>query len=233
LSYDTTERTIGECFAAMGRVIEVIVVVDKQSRRPKGYAFVTFEHEQSAVRAMREMQGVELEGRALRVELSGGAPAGRMNNTGRNDKPPQQDNVQDLNNASTNGGEPIRGSHGRIREDLEDVTDHSTKSCQIYVGSLNYDMRDPDLRQVFQDCGDIKEATVLMDRANPHRSRGYGFITFATPEAAQTAIDKYNDEMIKGRRITVRRNTARRLERKSDNNRNNGGRERSRSRERR
>ena len=85
---------------------------------------------------------------------------------------------------------------GRIREDLEDVTDHSTKPCQIYVGSLNYEMRDTDLREIFTGCGEITEATVLMDRGNPNRSRGYGFITFTTPEAAQEAMNKFNDAMV-------------------------------------
>ena len=228
LSFETSEQAIGDCFSQMGRVREVIVVVDKNTRRPKGYAFVTFEHEDSAIRAMREMQGFELQGRGLRVELSGtklpGGPGGNSNG------PPSMN----MNGGNMNGGmhggsmngdmnraagvdmrnEPIRGSRGRIRDDLQDVTNHKEKSCQVYVGSLNYEMRDPELRATFEKCGQIKEATVLMDRANPNRSRGYGFITFTTPQSAQNAIDQFNDAMIKGRRITVRTNTARRLERK-------------------
>ena len=83
LSFETSEQAIGDCFSQMGRVREVIVVVDKNTRRSKGYAFVTFEHEDSAIRAMREMQGFELQGRGLRVELSGtklpGGPGGNSN----------------------------------------------------------------------------------------------------------------------------------------------------------
>ena len=69
LSFETKERTIGEIFAQMGQVKEVILVVDKQTRRPKGYAFVTFENEDAAHRALREMQGFHLDGRNLRLEL--------------------------------------------------------------------------------------------------------------------------------------------------------------------
>ena len=194
----------------MGRVKEVILVVDKQTRRPKGYAFVTFEHEDAAHRALREMQGFHLDGEILRVELSG------MRESARGGlKNPR---VVDINGGGGSGGagdgNVIRGTRGRIREDLEDVTDHSKKACQCYVGSLNYEMRDPDLYAVFQNCGEIVEASVLMDRANPHRSRGYGFITFTTSEAAQKAIDQFHNAMVKGRRITVNYNTARRLEKK-------------------
>jgi RNA recognition motif-containing protein len=241
LSFETKERTIGETFARMGRVKEVILVVDKQTRKPKGYAFVTFEHEDSAHRALREMQGIMLDGRNLRLELSGSREGGG----GGGD---HQQRVDDINGRGGRGGdaEPIRGTRGRIREDLEDVTDHSKKACQVYVGSLNYEMRDPDLHAAFQGCGEIVEASVLMDRANPNRSRGYGFITFTTAESAQNAIDQFHNAMVKGRRITVNHNTARRLEKKGSQlsrakngggdgggNSTDGQRARSRSRERR
>ena len=274
LSFDTSKQAIGDTFSRMGRVREVIIVVDKHTRRPKGYAFVTFEHENSAVRALREMQGYELDGRALRVELSGerhdgggedsralpyargpGQGPGGPHGPGGPDQRQQQVSFP----SDDPRNEPIRGSRGRIREDLQDVTDHSIKSMQIYVGSLNYEMRDEHLRETFEKCGEISEATVLMDRANPTRSRGYGFITFKSAVAARKAIDLFDNAMVRGRRITVRENTARRLERKgggpgrggspppqqqqrqqqqqqqppSNHNNNGNGRERSRSRERR
>jgi hypothetical protein len=40
----------------------------------------------------------------------------------------------------------------------------------------------------------IEDARVIMDRENPFRSRGFGFVTFARPEDAETAIKNNHDK---------------------------------------
>jgi len=40
----------------------------------------------------------------------------------------------------------------------------------------------------------IEDARVIMDRENPFRSRGFGFVTYARPEDAVTAVEKNHDK---------------------------------------
>ena len=49
----------------------------------------------------------------------------------------------------------------------------------------------------------IEDARVIMDRENPFRSRGFGFVTYARAEDAQNAIDMNHDKEWQGRSIRV------------------------------
>jgi RNA recognition motif-containing protein len=49
----------------------------------------------------------------------------------------------------------------------------------------------------------IEDARVIMDRENPFRSRGFGFITFSRPEDAQSAIKMNHDKEWQGRNMRV------------------------------
>jgi RNA recognition motif-containing protein len=73
---------------------------------------------------------------------------------------------------------------------------------RLYVGNLNYAATDEDLRALFDEVGDLVAATVIVDR-DTGRSKGFGFVEFATEEGAQKAIDTYNDTEMQGRNITV------------------------------
>ena len=67
----------------------------------------------------------------------------------------------------------------------------------------------------------MTEANLMMDRATG-RPRGFGFITMATPEEAQKAVDALNGTMLGGRNLTV--NEARPREERSGGGPRSGGR---------
>lgn len=67
ISWDTTDATLRESFEPFGEVVEVKVVADRDTGRSRGFGFVTFADEASANKAMSEMDGAELDGRAIRV----------------------------------------------------------------------------------------------------------------------------------------------------------------------
>jgi RNA recognition motif-containing protein len=73
---------------------------------------------------------------------------------------------------------------------------------KIYVGNLPFTTTDADLRQLFASHGEVSSASVVMDRESG-RSRGFGFVEMATPEAAEEAITKYNGRDYEGRRLQV------------------------------
>jgi RNA recognition motif-containing protein len=67
LSFDTTKETIEVAFAAIGEVREVYLPTDRESGRPRGFAFVTMNNAADAANAIAKLDGSTLDGRALRV----------------------------------------------------------------------------------------------------------------------------------------------------------------------
>jgi cold-inducible RNA-binding protein len=61
---------IVEAFAAAGEVREVALPTDRETGRPRGFAFVTMADEQSAQNAISQLNGAELDGRQLRVDIA-------------------------------------------------------------------------------------------------------------------------------------------------------------------
>lgn len=59
----------------------------------------------------------------------------------------------------------------------------------IYVSGLSYRINDNDLRQLFEEYGEIKSAKVITDRETG-RSRGFGFVEMANDDEAKTAIEE-------------------------------------------
>jgi len=75
-------------------------------------------------------------------------------------------------------------------------------SKKLFVGGLSWDTTDEGLKQAFDRFGEIAEAKVILDR-DTGRSRGFGFVTFNEPDAAQSAIGEMDGSELDGRRIKV------------------------------
>ncbi len=58
---------------------------------------------------------------------------------------------------------------------------------KLFVGGLAWATTDDGLRQAFSDFGDVTDAKVITDR-DTGRSRGFGFVSFATVEEADAAV---------------------------------------------
>lgn len=70
LSLYTTERDLREVFSKYGPIADVSIVYDQQSRRSRGFAFVYFENVDDAKEAKERANGMELDGRRIRVDFS-------------------------------------------------------------------------------------------------------------------------------------------------------------------
>ena len=67
LSFNTSEESLRETFSQFGQTDEVKLVMDRETGRPRGFAFVTMADAESARRAIAQMNGAMFDGRALRV----------------------------------------------------------------------------------------------------------------------------------------------------------------------
>jgi RNA recognition motif-containing protein len=73
---------------------------------------------------------------------------------------------------------------------------------KLFVGSLSFNTTESELDAAFNRFGKITEAKVITDRMTG-RSRGFGFVTFETDEAAQAAMSEMDGTTLDGRTITV------------------------------
>jgi RNA recognition motif-containing protein len=67
LSFSTTEETLQAEFGAYGQVDEVAVITDRDTGRPRGFAFVTMNNDSEARSAIEALNGTELDGRTITV----------------------------------------------------------------------------------------------------------------------------------------------------------------------
>jgi cold-inducible RNA-binding protein len=67
LNYSTTSEGLESLFSNFGTVSDVTIITDRETGRSRGFAFVTFEDEAAARKAIDEVHGTEFEDRELTV----------------------------------------------------------------------------------------------------------------------------------------------------------------------
>jgi cold-inducible RNA-binding protein len=70
LDFKVTENELHDAFAAHGTVVEANLVSDRATGRPRGFAFVTMSSPEEAQAAIAALNGKDLGGRALNVNLA-------------------------------------------------------------------------------------------------------------------------------------------------------------------
>ena len=70
LSWDTTTEDLTAAFAKFGQVVDATVILDRATGRSRGFGFVTFANPPDANEAVKAMNGAELDGRILKVNLA-------------------------------------------------------------------------------------------------------------------------------------------------------------------
>jgi len=76
--------------------------------------------------------------------------------------------------------------------------------CRIYVGSINFEMNEAMLKQAFSPFGPVKSVSLTFD-AVTNRHKGFAFLEYELPEAAQLSMEQMNGVILSGRNIKVGR----------------------------
>lgn len=93
-----------------------------------------------------------------------------------------------------------------IEARINDLSNAVIKSCvtfaRVYVGSISFELREDTVRQAFQPFGPIKSITMSWDPIT-QKHKGFAFVEYELPEAAQLALEQMNGVVIGGRNIKV------------------------------
>ncbi|KAJ7966652.1 Polyadenylate-binding protein [Quillaja saponaria] len=163
LAADVTDSMLHETFASKYPSVKATkVVFDANSGRSKGYGFVRFGDDNERSQAMNEMNGVYCSSRPMRIGAA----------TPRKSSGYQQ------------GGYVSNGMSGQGFEPDADST-----NTTIFVGGLDPNATDEDLRQPFSQYGEIVSVKIPI-------GKGCGFVQFANRNNAEEALQKLNGTVI-------------------------------------
>jgi nucleolin len=180
LPFNVDSTVLAGLFARAGNVEMVEVIYDKITGRSRGFGFVTMSTVEEVEAAAEQFNGYEMEGRQLRV--NSGPP------------PPKEDSPYNRRGAgeSSFGRGGGGGGGGRSFDN----------SNRVYVGNLAWSVDNMSLENLFSEQGKVVEAKVVYDR-DTGRSRGFGFVTYASADEVNRAIDSLNGADLDGRQLRV------------------------------
>jgi RNA recognition motif-containing protein len=73
---------------------------------------------------------------------------------------------------------------------------------RLYVGNLPYSATEEQLTELFSGAGQVDNVRVMRDMATG-RARGFAFVEMSSDDAAQKAIDQFNEHQMDGRPLVV------------------------------
>ena len=75
-------------------------------------------------------------------------------------------------------------------------------NTKLFVGNLSFETSELELQDLFSTCGPVTEVNIITDKFT-QKPRGFAFVTMATPEGAQAAVQQLAGKNVHGRDLTV------------------------------
>ncbi|KAH6778876.1 RNA-binding protein 47C [Perilla frutescens var. hirtella] len=167
LAADVTDTLLHETFASKYPSVKAAkVVIDANTGRSKGYGFVRFGDDNERTQAMTEMNGVYCSSRPMRI----GAAT------------PRKSSGYQQQYSSQGGYANGVSAHGS-------QSDGDSVNTTIFVGGLDPNVTDEDLRQPFSQYGEIVSVKIPV-------GKGCGFVQFASRGDAEEALQKLSGTTI-------------------------------------
>ena len=174
LPESATTDSLTDLFSQNFPIRHATVVFDTETKKSKGYGFVTFADVEDAQRAKETFDRSLFEGRKIKVDFA--EPRHRQ--------------------ANEDGSAAPRKKHIK-RQKLE-----SQQPPKLIVRNLPWTVKKPeDLAALFRSYGKVKHAT--MPKAKPGLSAGFGFVVLRGRKNAQKAIEGVNGKEVEGRTLAV------------------------------
>ncbi|KAH9468334.1 hypothetical protein Pst134EA_011958 [Puccinia striiformis f. sp. tritici] len=191
-----------------GKVRDARLITDRISRRSKGVGYVEFRELDSVQKAL-SLTGTKLLGLPVMVQYT---EAEKNRQAMANTQPNVPPGFVPTNLNSTNPTANATNST-MVATPLVPRTYVTPKArgpgpndpnsyARLYVGSLNFNLTDDDIRQVFQPFGDIEYVDLHRDQITG-KSKGYAFVQFKNMHDAKNAMEKMNGFQLAGRALRV------------------------------
>ncbi|CAH1450383.1 unnamed protein product [Lactuca virosa] len=178
LAPDVTDSMLNETFASRYPSVKgAKVVFDTNTGCSKGYGFVRFSDESERSRAMNEMNGQYCSSRPMRIGVATPKKASTLQQYG------QQQQQYSSQAVILAGG----GGFGAMSQSSQ--SDEDSSNTTIFVGGLDSEVNDEDLRQTFIQCGEILSVKIPV-------GKGCGFVRFANRSSAEDAIQNMHGTVI-------------------------------------
>ncbi|XP_043713639.1 RNA-binding protein 39-like [Telopea speciosissima] len=167
------EKDVYEFFSRAGKVRDVRLIMDRNSRRSKGVGYIEFYDAMSVPMAIA-LSGQPLLGQPVMVKPS----------------------EAEKNLVQSNAAAAAAGGVGGV------IGPYSGGARRLYVGNLHFNITEDLLRQVFEPFGPVELVQLPLDLETGH-CKGYGFVQFARLEDARAAQSLNGQLDIAGRIIKV------------------------------
>jgi len=218
LAWRVSWQDLKDHFRSIGEPTYAEVFSDSNGRS-KGCGVLEFKTNEEAEKAIKELTDSSLKGRKIFVRedretrafsfRQGGRPQGRARGRGgyRGGREAGRRGSSSTT-TSSRGRYTQRGRGGRGRGSAEAETKPSepvnseNKGKQLFVGNLPWSTTSDELKELFQQYGEIEKAEVAVSASG--RSRGNGIVLFKKEEDAQTALTKVNGMTFKERELYVK-----------------------------
>jgi len=172
LASDVSDTLLHETFASRYPSVKgAKVVVDPNTGRSKGYGFVRFADDNERTQAMTEMNGAYCSSRPMRIGVA--TPKKAATQT--------QYSSQAVVLA---GGYPANGIAPNGSQ-----TDNDASNTTIFVGGLDSEINDEELRETFSQYGEVVSVKIPS-------GKGCGFVQFSTRTNAEEAMERLNGTAI-------------------------------------
>ncbi|KAL9624928.1 MAG: hypothetical protein Q9160_000975 [Pyrenula sp. 1 TL-2023] len=184
LATTVTTDHLAEHFSQSYPIKHALVVLDRETKNPKGYGFVTFADSADARFALTEFDQSLLDGRKIRVELA------------------ESRHREIIERGLDTKGRSVPSAKAAELKAAREQGRTETAPPRLIVRNLPWSIKEPeDLALLFRSYGKVKHAVV--PKRGPKAQAGFGFVLLRGRKNAEKALEGVNGKEVDGRTVAV------------------------------
>ncbi|KAI9335296.1 hypothetical protein BDR26DRAFT_912132 [Obelidium mucronatum] len=179
LSFATTEDNLRKKFTPVGGLRSVRIATKPDTKKgggavlSMGFGFLEFDRKEDAIKAVKALQGVELDGHKLELKFS---------------------------NATGKGNTAAKASSAAKRN-MDEEDEVKVTGTKLIVRNIPFQATKKDIKQLFSTFGQVKSVRLPTKFDGTHR--GFGFVDFLTKQEAKAAFSTLGSTHLYGRHLVM------------------------------